>query len=209
MNRYFIFFMGLFLFVSCKSDVKVDDIKKETTVVKNKPVAKTTSEENKQEDVAKLVNPCSLISKEQLADILGVSAENISIKNLAATGTYSRSCFLRWENVENGSQRSMFFVLQTDPLPGDFEDWAHSFIDAKKTSGDIRYPDSGKPYKYKSIDGFEKEVAYNDDLKKVFWKIDKDYVGAIFFNAGLTSHNRKLYASEIAKIISKNLKYKK
>jgi len=208
MNRYFIFFLGLFLFVSCKSDVKVDDVKKETTAVKNEPAAKAAPEENKQENVAKLVNPCSLISKEQLADILGVSAENISIKTLPASGTYSRSCFLRWENVENGSQRSMFFVLQTDPLPGDFEDWAHSFLDAKKTSGDIKYPDSGKPYKYISIDGFDKEVAYNDDLKKVFWKIDKDYVGAIFFNAGLTSHNRKLYASEIAKIISKNLKNK-
>jgi len=208
MNRYFIFLLGLFLFVSCKSDVKVDDVKKETTAVKNEPAAKTSPEENKQENVATLVNPCSLISREQLAEILEIPVENISIKNLPASGTYSRSCYLRWENVENGSQRSMFLVLQTDPLPGDFEDWAHSFLDAKKTSGDIRYPDSGKPYKYKSIDGFDKEVAYNDELKKVFWKIDKNYVGAIFFNAGLTSHNRKLYAAEIAKIISKNLKNK-
>ncbi len=208
MNRYFLFFIGLFLFVSCKSDVKVKDIKKDTSVEEVAKESKTEKDNNLQENVALLVSPCSLISKDELGEILGVSESQISIKVLPASGTYSRSCFLKWENVDNGSRRSMFLVLQTDPLPGEFEDWAHSFIDAKKNSGDIRYPDSGKPYRYKSIEGYDGEIAYNDDLKKVFWKINKDYVGGIFFNAGLTVHNRKLYGVEIAKIISKNLKKK-
>ena len=206
MNKYIILLLGLFLIVSCKNDVKVErNVKKEEPVAKVEPKSEQL-EDKSQQTTAKLFNPCSLISVDELAGILEVSSDKISIKNLPASGTFSRSCFLRWENVDNGSQRSMFLVVQTDPLPGDFEDWAHSFLDAKKTSGDIRYPDSGKPYRYKSIDGFDKEVAYNDDLKKVFWKINKDYVGAIFFNAGLTSHTRKRYASEIAKILSENLR---
>ncbi len=205
MNKYIILLLGLFLITSCKNDVKVESIKKEEPAKKVEVKSEQVADKSKQ-NADKLFNPCSLISEDELADILEVSKDNISIKNLPASGTFSRSCFVRWENVDNGSQRKMFLVIQTNPEPEEIEDWGHSFLNAKKTSGDIRYPDSGKPYRYKSIDGFDKEVAYNDDLKKVFWKINKDYVGAIFFNAGLTSHTRKRYASEIAKILSENLR---
>lgn len=199
--------MGMIFFTACKNDPEVKTGNEGKTPLSSPKVSDKASV-NKNDDgteLAPLFNPCSLISVEELADILDVSPAQLKIKPTSSSGTFSRSCFLTWENVDNGGKNSMFLMLQTDPIPGDFEDWAQSFIEAKISTGDMGYPNSSMPYKYEKIEGMDDLSAYNDELKRVFWKFNKDYVMAVFYNAGLTAKNRKEYAKEIAKIMDKNL----
>ena len=205
-------FVGLFFIASCKKDPKVKtDDKAQSAPVTSVNKVKSDGDVNKNEDgteLAPLYNPCSLISVEELADILNISPGQIKVKPTSSSGSFSRSCFLSWENMENGAKNSMFLMLQTDPIPGDFEDWAKSFIEAKITNGDMGYPDTETPYKYEPVEEIEGLSAYNDELRRVFWKFDKDYVMAIFYNAGLTTKNRKDYAVKISKIMNKNMRKK-
>ncbi len=199
-------FTGMILFTACKNDpeIKSGDNDKPASTEKAQD-RKIVNKNNDGTELAPLYNPCSLISVDELADILDISPSQLKIKPTSSSGTFSRSCFLTWENVENGRKNSMFLMLQTDPIPGDFEDWAQSFLEAKISTGDMGYPNSSLPYKYEKIEGMDGLSAYNDELKRVFWKFNKDYVLAIFYNASLTEKNRKENAIKIAKIMNKNL----
>ena len=159
------------------------------------------------EGLLQLYKPCGLISLDQLSEIMELSHSTINIKNTANAGKYSSSCFLTWENVANGSQSRMFLMLQANPLPGEFPDWSKSFIEAKIKNGDNGYPNTGKPYKYKPVKGFS-DSAYNDELKRIFWRVNGDYVLAVYYNAGFTSENRVFYAEKFAKIMNENLQKK-
>ena len=199
--------IGTIFFTACKND---PEIKSGNTEDKTASTVKTSDRGtiNKNDDgteLAPLFNPCSLISVNELAEILNISPSQLKIKPTSSSGTFSRSCFLTWENVENGRKNSMFLMLQTDPIPGDFEDWAQSFLEAKISTGDMGYPNSSMPYKYEKVEGMDGLSAYNDELKRVFWKYNKDYVIAIFYNAGLSTQNRKEYAKKIAVIMNKNM----
>lgn len=220
MKKYLLFFLlGFLMFSACKNDGKISDQGGESTgMTANKtnnslkrgdnPKENISNTNEDDEGIMPLFNPCSLISTREIAKIMDIDPSSIQIKNSASSGKYSRSCFLSWENIDNGSKNRMFLMLQTNPLPGDFEDWAKSFIEAKKTNGDMGYPNMGKPYLYETVDGFDDVCAYNDELKRVFWRVNDEYVMAIFFNAGLTSNSRKKYALKIAKIMNKNFKKK-
>jgi len=202
--------IGMISFTACKNDpeVKSGDNEKSTASSANIPDGKTINKNDDGTELAPLFNPCSLISVEELADILNVSPSQLKIKPTSSSGTFSRSCFLTWENVENGSKNSMFLMLQTDPIPGDFEDWAQSFLEAKIETGDMGYPNSSMPYKYEKVEGMDELSAYNDELKRVFWKYNKDYVMAIFYNSSFSEKNRKDYAVKIAKIMNRNMSKK-
>ncbi len=199
--------MGVLFFTACKNDSQIksgnDDNTSSSTVNVND--RKTVNKNDNGTELAPLFNPCSLISVDELADIMNISPSQLKIKPTSSSGTFSKSCFLTWENVENGRKNTMFLMLQTDPIPGDFEDWAQSFLEAKINTGDMGYPNSSMPYKYKKIEGIDGLSAYNDELKRVFWKYNKDYVLAIFYNAAFTEKNRKEYAIKIAKIMNGNL----
>lgn len=192
-----------------KVPVENDNISGLSTSIKEGESEK--SEEVKSEmgeNINSLLNPCDLITTDELSKVFGFGSDKIKVKNTNNSGKYSNSCFLSWENVEEGSKSRMFLMLQTNPLPGEFEDWAKSFIDAKISSGDMGYPDKGEPYKYKTISKFGIDAAYSEELKRVYWKANKEYVLAIFYNAGFSSKNRKRYAAKIAKIMNANLNSK-
>lgn len=215
MKKYFVFIIAIMLlFGSCKNDKKIEEgssqhsMTKKSVNPKNKTSGNKSAKVNNTMDENQLYNPCDIISMKELGEVLDVDESLINIKNVTNSGKYSSACSVIWENVENGSQNKMFFILQTNPLPEDIDDWARSFIKAKIENGDMGYPNNGKPYKYVPIDGFDDLVAYNDELKRVYWKSEGDYTIAIYYNAGFTESNRKYYAAKIAKIMNKNLKRK-
>jgi len=150
-----------------------------------------------------LVDPLKLISIKDLEEIMGPKFENKQIK-CTKSGKFSRSCFIKWEDDKTGAIKSMFILLQTNPMPDEFEDWGHSFIDAKLKTGDLSYPNTNTPYIYKPVKGIREEAAYNNDLNRIYWKYNKDYVFAIFFNTGESGKKQIEYAKKIAKIINKN-----
>lgn len=209
----FILIASLLFFTGCKNDEKVPvENKKDVGLNANTTSgANNVNEEVKQvvaENTISLYNPCELITLDEISQIFGLPSTAIEIKNTSNAGKYSNSCFLSWENVEQGAKNRMFLMLQINPLPGEFEDWSNAFIQSKIENGDMGYPDKGKPYKYKSVSDFGVDVAYNDELKRIYWKANEEYVLAIFYNAGFSSKNRQRYAAKIAKIMNENLNSK-
>lgn len=207
-NISLLFLIGFFVFVSCKNDPKVPGNNNE----QQKEVKKIENTETRTNDdgteLAPLYNPCSLVSIDELSKVLDISPSNIKIKPSGGSGSYSKSCFISWENIDNGSKNSMFLMLQTDPIPGDFEDWAKSFIEAKINTGDMGYPNTGMPYKYEKVEGLGNISAYNDELKRFFYRYNKDYVIAIFYNAGMTKKNRIEKSKKIIELLKNGLKNK-
>ncbi len=192
---------------SCKNDTKVKDVVDSSSSITQKEEKKADnkadiSQNNLQKD-NKIVSPCALIGVKDLSKILGVDKNSIRFSDNNNSGQYSKICGIVW-NDENRIHLS----IQSNPLPGEITDFGKSFIDSKIENGDMGYPAGGKPYKYERLEGFDDIAAYNEDLKRVFWKYNSDYVFSIYFNAGLSTSKRKKYALEISKVINKNFNKK-
>jgi len=204
MKKYLFFIVVLVsVLSSCKNDKKIEENSNQA-IVSTKSGNPNNAVKSNSDEVS-LPNPCDLISVKQLSEVLDVDKNLIEIKSTANAGKYSTSCALSWENVENGSDSKLFLILQSNPLPDDIEEWAKSFIEAKIENGDMGYPNNGTPYIYEPIKGFDGLVAYNDELRRVYWQAKGDLTIAIYYNAGFTESNRKRFAAKIAKIMNRNL----
>ena len=169
----------------------------------DEPEGNDVKEANK--EIANLVDPLKLIKIDDLEKIMKSKFENTKIK-CTKSGKFSRSCFIKWEDGKNGTIKNMFIMLQTSPIPDEFEDWAHSFIEAKIKTGDMSYPNTDAPYIYKPIKNMDIESAYNKELNRVYWKYNKDYVFAIFYNIHESDKAQIEYAKKIAELMNKNFK---
>ncbi len=205
MKKIILLLLSALLVFSCKNDTEMKDADSNTAITpkqEKKTEKKANVQQNNLQKESKLVNPCALISLEDLSKILGVDKNSISFSN-NNSGQYSKICGIAWEG---GSK--IHISVQSNPLPEEIQDFGKSFIDSKIENGDMGYPAGGKPYKYEKLTGFDDLAAYNENLKRIFWKYNSDYVFSIYFNAGLSTPERKKYALDISKIINKNFSKK-
>jgi len=143
---------------------------------------------------------CDLITKDEIAAVIGTDPASISIKdgsNLRALNV--RSCFFRWEH--NGVPNSGVLVqAQSNPLPEEFPDWSTTYIKAKIESGDKTL--DGVTYLYKPFDGGGIEGAYNHEMQKYFWRTNEDIIYTLTFNLGSDEPTQLAWAEKLAKTIN-------
>ncbi len=194
--------LSVFVVFACKNDTKVKDVASSQTLTQKEEKKVEDKVDNSQKD-NNIISPCSLIGIEELSKILKVDKNSIKFSDNSHSGQYSKICGVVW-----GDNNRIHFSLQSNPLPGEIDDFGKSFIDSKIENGDMGYPAGGKPYKYEKLSGFDDVAAFNKDLRRVFWKYNPDYVFSIYFNAGFSSSKMKKYALDISKIVNKNFSKK-
>lgn len=152
-----------------------------------------------------LFDPCSLISPDKIGDIFSVDPKNILIKNDQYSGDFSRSCNLKWTDTVEVSTFSILIILESNPIPGEIDDWATSYLDSRIMNGEKSFPDNGKSIKYVKFDGIDSESAYNAQKRKLYWKINKDYVMAVFMSDSFESDQINEYLIELHNVLTKNI----
>ena len=192
---FFLFFGLLSLVFGCKSDKNVDEISAS---------AENVDESQSGTPLSKLIDPCSLISGEQLGQIFNVDPQLIGIKNDQYSGDFSRSCNIKWNNPDDGATLSMLIILQSNPIPGEIDDWADAYLNSRLQTGEKTFPDNGKPIKYIRFEGIDSISAYNEESNKLYWKINKDFVMAVFMSDSFYSGQTKKYLSDLYIVLTKS-----
>ncbi len=181
---------------SCKNDKNSDEL-----AGSQGNVEKNHSDGSK----GKLFDPCSLITLEKLGEIFTVDPKIISIKNDQYSGDFSRSCNIKWTDPAENSAFSLLILLQSNPIPGEIDDWATSYLDSRIQNGEKSFPDNEKSIKYVKFEGIDSESAYNAESKKLYWKINKDYVMAVFMSDSFKSDNVKELLIDLHETLTKNI----
>jgi hypothetical protein len=187
MNKVLIILFALLTLMACKDQSNdANSVKKEIPEGETPGIDQVAQQEMDSSfpvNPIKLPNPCSLIEKDEIAKIFNIDAELINVK---PTGrgqgqgqNNSSSCFYTWDDGSNGG-----FLLQVmkNPMYGEFENWASSYIQVLSTTGETSYPDNIQ-HKYEKFDGPGDAAAYNANLGKVFWRIGEELVVGIIFKS--------------------------
>lgn len=143
---------------------------------------------------------CSLLTTQEIAEVIGVDANDISIKDGSNLRSLTvRSCFFRWEN--DGIPNSGVLVqAQSNPLPDDFPTWSTTYIKSKIESGEKSM--EGETFLYKPFNGGGVEGAYNHAQSKYFWRLDDKLIYTITFNLGSDEATQLAWAEKIAAYVN-------
>lgn len=180
----------------CKNDKNTDDIS-----VNEENVDKGISSSSK----GLLFDPCSLISIEKLGEIFVIDPKILALKKDQYSGDFSRSCNIKWSDPADGATYSMLIIMEANPVPGEIDDWASSYLSSRLQNGEKSFPDNGKPIKYVKFEGIDSESAYNVESKKLYWKINKDYVMAVFMSDSFKPDKAIQYLTNLHEVLTKNI----
>jgi hypothetical protein len=186
----------LSLAFACKNDKNTDENSVNGENVENSPSSSSKGQ---------LFDPCSLISLDKIGEIFGIDPKILALKNDQYSGDFSRSCNLKWSDQADGANYSILIILQSNPIPGEIDDWATSYLDSRLQNGEKSFPDNGKPIKYVKFEGIDSESAYNAESKKLYWKINKDYVMAVFMSDSFKSDKAIEYLTNLHEVLTKNV----
>lgn len=192
-----VFIFGLLSIVfGCKNDKNADEISVNGESVDKNPSSTSRS---------LLFDPCSLISLEKVGEIFGTDPKLLALKNDQYSGDFSRSCNIKWSDPADGATYSMLIILEANPIPGEIDDWASSYLSSRLQNGEKSFPDNGKPIKYVKLEGIDSESAYNAESKKLYWKINKDYVMAVFMSDNFKPDKAIEYLTSLHEVLTKNI----
>jgi hypothetical protein len=175
MKNYLVWlFLGFtVLITSCKNDKSVEQGSDAGTI---------ESQDLNGNPAKELLDPCLLISIEEIGGIFSVDPKIIQVKNDQFSGDFSKSCNIKWDDSAKGVTYSMLLILQSNPIIGEIDDWASSYIGSRINTGEKSFPDNGATIKYKKFEGIQSESAFDSESNKLYWKINKDYVFAVFLS---------------------------
>ncbi len=144
-------------------------------------------------------NACSFLETSWVASVLGVSNDQISIKDGSNPNMKnSRSCFFRWEDSSLGNAGVMVQVM-TNPVPDDFAEWVSHFLTSKKTTGEQDFTSTNQLYKYKDWNVLGDEGAYCQEIGKYHWRLGDKYLFLVAFNLDVSEKKMNAYAEKIGK----------
>ena len=171
----------------------VDSAKDKITKEKEKPVETVTYD-------ASVPDACTLVTTAQIAEIIGVDAGAISVKDGSNLRSRTvRSCFFRWEH--NGAPNSGVLIqAQSNPVPEEFPNWATTMIKAKIESGEKSL--DNEVFLYKPFNGGGIEGAYNHEMNKYFWRVDDKLIYTITFNLFEDEPTQLQWAEKLAAIVN-------
>ena len=89
---------------------------------KTKEQMRLDAQDNMKKANRKVPDACTLLNEKQIAKVIGVDAQTISLKDGSSQSSpYARACFFRWEH--KGVPNSGVLVqVQDNPLPDEFQD---------------------------------------------------------------------------------------
>lgn len=200
MNRILI--ICLFLSFGCKTDPV-------TSSAVNAPPLSNENQippENEVNDLAtnntvKVPLATNLIPRDKIGQIINEDPGMIEIRqgNPVSEKNY-QACFIKWpSDFVNGG---IMVQVSRNPVYDEYRDWAISFIDSKKSGGEmlqgevkakfLNYPEHGD------------SGAYSYEAGKYYWRIDRDYVITVAFNMDWDEKEQYRIATELGTEIMKN-----
>ncbi|HAQ37447.1 MAG TPA: hypothetical protein DCX89_07930 [Saprospirales bacterium] len=171
-----IFFLLLLLaaFVSCKNEPKNEENAEGTEKV-------DTTDVNAGLNISpvELPDPCTIISPEDLGKLFGIDPKSVNSNKSDMKGSqgFAESCFITWD--QKGEEMGLFIQFQKNPLHGELENYASSFINALVENGEMGYPDN-KPNKYTRLSGVGLDAAYSVNMGKFVTRKDDEVVVVMF-----------------------------
>ena len=156
----------------------------------------------KEVDPDALPSACSLVTDDFLAGVLNVDVRAIQLKDGSQRGqNSSRACFFKWDHDGNPNA-GVLVQVQKNPLPGEIEQWAPYYIQAKLHQGD-QDPQSGQAFKYKAFD-LGVAGAYSYEMHRYMWRTGEDRVFMVAFNLNGSEKNELQWARTIGAEVMKN-----
>lgn len=205
MKKYVFLLIPVLLLGACKD--KKDTQTTDTIVPGNEMAVQDQVITNPYpENPIQLPDPCALIDMDELAEIFDIDPENVTLKpsgpGSAPGQNNSTSCFFIWD--DEGINGGFLLQVMKNPLYGEFEDWASSYINVLKTNGETSYPDNVQ-YKYKELSGLGDAAVYNEDLGKVFWRLGQEVVVGMIFRDISSVLNFQDKTKDVGNLINKKI----
>lgn len=143
----------------------------------------------------------TLVPRNVLGKILGEDPSHLEIKQgTPATEKNYQACFVKWPS--GFPNAGMMIQVSRNPVYDEYRDWAISYIDSKKSSGEV-LPGTKEPVKFNSFDEFGDSGAYSYEAGKYYWRIDRDYVITLAFNIDWDEKKQYKVAKEVGAEIMK------
>lgn len=203
MYRIFIFCL-LFSF-ACKTEPKPP----QSPVVDIPPAQDQAPNPNEITDLATnntVVVPraTTLIPKDKIGEILREDPGMMEIiqGNPLSEKNY-QSAFIKWP--ADFPNAGILLQVSRNPVYDEYRDWAISYIDSKKTSGES-LQGSDTNVKFNDYPEHGDSGAYNYEAGKYYWRIDRDYVITVAFNMDWDEKEQYRIATELGTEIMKNFK---
>jgi len=204
MNKLYLLTFVILLFVACKDEPAGDAATDTLTEQQNFTKGQAQNEPEKIVNPFVLPEPCTLVSSKELSNIFNVSESDINFKQgMAGQGQdFTKSCFITWE--KDGERLGFLLQVMKNPLYGEFDGWATSYVNVLSENGEMSYPDN-IAHKYESISGLGDAGVYNKDLGKVYWRYGDDMVVGLIFRDDSHKTGLKKTSLKLGKIIQDNL----
>lgn len=144
-----------------------------------------------------VANVCTLVSMDELAEILELEPNQIDITDSTPDGVNppNSSCFFKWEDFDMANTGILLQCLR-NPLEDEFPDYIIKFIESKKTSGEQGM--DANPIVFEDFAGIGDDGAYSDAGAKCFWRLGDQVVFSIVFNTTHSPKERHRIARELA-----------
>jgi hypothetical protein len=208
MKKYIFLSLVLFALLACKNDDKkeVD----ETTEAQTESVSQDNMNSSFPDNPIVLQDPCTLIELEEVSKIFDIDASLINIKpgsqSQGAQQKNNVSCFYTWnDGISSGG---FLLQLMKNPLYGEFDNWASSYIETLGTNGETSFPDNIQ-YKYTPLNGLGDGAVYNEALGKVYWRLGEEMVVGLIFRNSPSVESIVSSGKEIGTILKDRIEIKK
>ncbi len=176
MKNMFFLLLVLAAFASCKNEPGTE--KEDGTVAEQTD----TTDVNAGLSISpvELPDPCTIISAEELGQLFGIDPKSVLTNKADLKGSqgFSESCYHSWD--KKGEQMGMIVQFMKNPLHGEFNEWASTYIGVLVDNGEMGYPDN-KANKYTRLEGLGVEAAYSVELGKIYFRKNDEIIVGLFF----------------------------
>ena len=150
-----------------------------------------------------LVSSCYLVPVEEIASLLGINGNEITIKDSSPRDPKPshNSCFFKFEDSRVVSAGILLQVMH-NPLAEEYPTWAAQMITSKRDIGEMSL--EGAPDKFLKFEGFGDDGSYSLVASRYFWRLGDKVVFSIAFNTAHTPEQQYVLAQELAKKMTIN-----
>lgn len=143
----------------------------------------------------------TLVPREKIGKIIKEDPGMIEIRqgNPVSEKNY-QACFIKWP--ADFINAGIMIQVARNPVYDEYRDWAISFIDSKKTGGEVIQ--GNVKTKFNNYTEHGDSGAYSHEAGKYYWRIDRDYVITIAFNMDWDEKEEYRIATELGTEIMKN-----
>ncbi len=145
-----------------------------------------------------LVSTCYLIDVQEIAELLGIEANVIQIKDSTPRNNNPShaSCFFRFEDPRVVSAGILLQIMKSPEEGEEYAAFAEKMIESKIVLGEQSI--DGPPEKFQPLAGFGEGGAYSMAAGRYFWNVGNQLVFSIAFNTAHTPQQQFDIAQQLA-----------